>query len=190
MRRRFLGAKPIDPFKNVGEPFITYENNKSDLRIYLLDANSLRDAAVKQQLVYIKSSGNKYFIMIEKELYDLIPDYYSEISLSAQADFFSTVSKGNIFKLFLVGLVTAIISTILLMFIFPMITSSFVGVILAILTMFLYINTIFKKQIDKERLKLRKTIIKAYGETKLDQMIDILDEYVERRTKELMKEVE
>ncbi|XMB67936.1 hypothetical protein RI065_05325 [Mycoplasmatota bacterium zrk1] len=186
----FNKSKNIDPFLNPGEPFKKYKVGKKDFRVYFIEDHPQKEELPDQRLFHIKSEQDKFYILIEKELYNLIPDYYSESSLSAHSNFLSKISKDNSKRFLIVLVAIAIFSTVIYSLLFELLTSGLIGLFTALLTLVLYFNIVFQKQIKISRQKLRETLIEEHSEVKLDEMLMKMDNYINRRLKELAKEKE
>jgi|GEM_PF-4630494 len=178
----------INAFTEEFEPFRKHEKGKKDLRVYLIENHSQKDELLRQQLIHIHNGANEFYVMVEKELYDLIPEYYSEEALFIQSTFFRKVSRDNVIRMMLYGMGFGIITMIVCSFFMVMLTASLVGVIGALFFMIIYLNTFFQKQLRSSRMELRQNLINEFTEKRLDEIIDTIDRYTERRFKELDEE--
>lgn len=189
MRDRLNKTHAYDPFSEVGEPDIQYNLGKKDLRIYFIDNYPFKQETLEQRLLHVHTDPNKFYVMLEKEIYDLVPEFYSEQSLSLQCDFYGNVTRKNLRSMMLGGLIVGLIGTYLLSisFIPNILISGLLGLFLAVIYMIVYLNSVFQKNLTKGRESLRNGLIDLFGEKRLDEMNALQEKYMERREEEIAK---
>ncbi|XMB86287.1 hypothetical protein RJG79_00380 [Mycoplasmatota bacterium WC44] len=189
MKDRYNKVHAYDPFVEVDNPDIEYIDGNKVLSLYFIDVYPFKEEALENRIFHIKTEMNKFSVLLEKEIYDLVPDYYSKESLSLQCDYYGNVTRKNLSRLLLGGLLIGLATTFLLAstLIESVVLSSIVGLLAAFVYIIIYLNTVFQKYLAKGREKLRIGMIELLGEKRFKRINAIQEEYISRREVEIAK---
>lgn len=187
------GKKGVDfkGWNNVPEPRFAYKEGNESAYLFFIDDHEDKDEILKQRLYAVDTSKKMIRVMIEKEVYDLTPEYYSKEALFAQLHFYNKINAKVLKGLFIGALAICIIGIVIVPLLIPSLspmTSSMISLGLALIYMFYYMNIKFNKTLTVARKEYRDELIALIGKERLDEILDVQDAYIARRKKELSED--
>jgi len=173
--------KQFNPFDNVGAADVHFNYEGLDLDVYFIDGYDFKDEILRRQMTYINITRTGFSIILEKALYDAVPELYTQDALYAQYVYFNKRTSMNIW-MFLGGPLVVGGSAFGLVYLFSTIINAvFIGAIMGVAFMFGYLYKVLKRDMVNARQKLRDDMIKMYGEKKLDELLDKQQKIAEER---------
>ncbi len=171
----------FNPFEQVGEANVHYNYEGLDLNVYFVDNYDFKDEIMEKQMTYINMTETGFSIILEKALFDAVPELYSQEALHAQYVYFHKRTSMNLW-IFLGGAVVFGGATFGLAYLFSTLTTAvFAGAIVGVSFMFGYLFRVLKRDMMGARQTLRDDMIKIYGEEKLDKLLDRQQQIAEER---------
>lgn len=177
-------ANTTQYFHKLSEPNVHYTVDSIDVNIYFLDDVDFKDEALQQQLFFMQSKPKSISLLLEKQIYDLIPEYYSAQSLLVVHQYFTEIYKKKFGFAFTGGFVISVIASILIeVFNIQFAFSGFYGIAIGTMSMLLLLNYTLRRQQRLARETMRERLIALHGENRLNSFLERQEKYMqERRT--------
>jgi len=169
-------------FKQLNNPNVHTVIEGIDVNVYFLDDYSFKEEALRQQLFFMKADNTSISLLLEKEIYDLIPDYYSAPSLLIVHQYYMEVQRKHFFPAFGIGLAVALVGGVVSDLL--SVSAELSGLLslgLGTFTMLLVLTYTLRRQQFKARDDMRERLTKLHGDRKLNAYLERQEKYMEER---------
>lgn len=171
----------FNPFENAGNPDVTHELDGLTLNVYFVDNYDFKDDILEKQMTFVNTERTAFSVMLEKDLYDAVPELYNAEALKAQHTYFHHRTTMNLWKFFLGGILLFGAVFGIMQFFSDIQSALFGGAIVGMFYMIAYFFRTLKKDMVSARFVLRENMIKIFGEKKLDELLDKQQEIAEQK---------
>jgi hypothetical protein len=169
-------------FKQLQEPDVHQTIENIDVNVFYLDNYPFKDEALKQQLFFMQADKSSISLLLEKEIYDLIPEYYSAPSLLIVHQYYMSIYRKKVFPAFGIGLAVAITFGLISdLFNVSVDISGLLSLGLGTFTMLFLLTYSMRRQQTKARLDMRERLTKLHGDRKLNAYLERQEKYMEER---------
>lgn len=173
-------------FNALLEPDVQYTIESIDVNVYFLDRYDFKEEALRQQLFFMQAKPKSISLLLEKQIYDLIPDYYSAQSLLIVHQYYTEIYKKKFVSAFIGGFAVSIIVGVLIeVFEIQFAFSSLYGIAIGTMTMLLILMFSVRRQQSVARDTMRERLIALHGETKLNEYLERQEKYMQERRNSL-----
>lgn len=176
-----INSEHFDPFPLEMEPEFSYDYEGLDLRVYYLDNYEKKREALEQQPTFIYTRNDAFYVLLEKQMYDMAPELYSKEVLAAQCRFYSNNASKHALKIIGGGvgitLIGFLISNIFMGWLYAIMLSMAIGVAYM---MFMLFRTM-KNDMIEARYNLRQELIELLGEEQLDSLLKRQEAYAKSK---------
>jgi len=169
-------------FKQLNNPNVHTVIEDIDVNVYFLDDYPFKEEALRQQLFFMRADKTSISLLLEKAIYDLIPEYYSASSLLIVHQYYMEIQRKNFFPAFGTGLAVALLGGV---------GSDLLGVSaelsglmslgLGTFTMLFVLTYMLRRQQAKARDDMRESLTKFHGDRKLNAYLERQEKYMEER---------
>jgi hypothetical protein len=171
-------------FNRLHEPDVQDTIESIAVNVYFLDGYDFKKEALQQQLFFMQAKPKSISLLLEKEIYDLIPNYYSAQSLLIVHKYYTEIYKKKFVAAFTGGFAVSIIVGVLIeVFELQFAFSGLYGVAIGTMTMLLILTLSVRRQQRVARDTMRERLIALHGENRLNAYLERQEKYMqERRT--------
>jgi len=175
-------AKKHRYFEQVTTPDVQQTIENVDINVYFLDGYAFKHDALKNQLFYMSADRGSISLLLEKQIYEAIPDYYSAQSLLVVHRYFMSLNRRSLIPAFSVGItVTLVIGWAVEFFGLAIASSGLLSLGLGTLSMLVVLTLSFRRLQEKARTTMRESLIELHGETTLNAYLERQEKYMQER---------
>lgn len=175
-------AKSKQWFKQLQDPDVHQTIENVDVKVYFLDNYPFKEEALKQQLFFMQADKTSISLLLENEIYDLIPDYYSAPSLLIVHQYYMAIYRKKVFPAFGIGLAVALVFGLLSdLFNVSVEISGLLSLGLGTFTMLFLLTYTMRRQQVKARDDMRERLTELHGDRKLNTYLERQEKYMEER---------
>ena len=173
-------------FNMVKEPNVQQTIDSIDVNVYFLDGYDFKVEALQHQLFFMQAKAKSISLLLEKEIYDLIPEYYSAQSLLIVHQYYTEMYKRKFLSAFAGGFAVSILVGVLIeIFEIDLAFAGLYGIALGTLTMLFILTYTVRRQQRMARDTMRERLIALHGENKLNAYLERQEQYMQERRKTL-----
>lgn len=175
-------AKGRQFFKQLPAPDVHQTIDNVDVNIHFLDDLPFKDEALKEQLFFMQADKTSISLLLEKEIYDLIPEYYSPSSLMIVHQYYMALNRKSLLPSFGIGLGIAIGFGLLAdLFNVSADISGLLSLGLGTFTMLFLLTYLARRQQANARTQMRERLTELHGDRKLNAYLERQEKYMEER---------
>lgn len=169
-------------FNRLLKPDVQYTIESVDVNVYFLDGYDFKDEALHQQLFFMQAKAKSISLLLEKQIYDLIPDYYSAQSLLIVHQYYTEIYKKKFVSAFIGGFAVSVIVGVLIeVFDIQFAFSGLYGIAFGTMTMLLILTFTVRRQQAVARSTMRERLIALHGENNLNRYLERQEKYMQER---------
>lgn len=162
----------FNPFEHVEEADVLYEYEGLKLQLYFLDKYDFEDKVERKQNTYIHVKENELQLLLDRELYEAVPELYNDKALAAQYNYFNYNTSMKL-SLFLLGGASISVGLYFVLSMWMDITGALVtGIFGGGIFMMTYFYRSIRKDMMGRGNALRQEMVNIFGEEKLDALLD------------------
>ena len=175
-------ARRTSFFKQLNEPNVQTTIENVEVNVFFLDDYAFKDEALRQQLFFMQADKTSISLLLEKEIYEAIEEYYSATSLLIVHQYYMDINRKRIVPAFGIGLGTALAFGILSdLFRVSADISGLLSLGLGTFTMLFVLTYTMRRQQVKARDDMREKLTKLHGDRKLNAYLERQEKYMEER---------
>jgi hypothetical protein len=175
-------ARGTSFFTQLNKPNVQAKIENVDVYVYFLDDYSFKETALRQQLFFMQADKTSISLLLEKEIYDAIEEYYSAPSLLIVHQYYMEINRKRLLPAFGIGLGTALAFGILSdLFRVSTDISGVLSLGLGTFTMLFVLTYTMRRQQVKARDDMREKLTNLHGDRKLSAYLERQEKYMEER---------